>query len=117
MGTGSGLARLGLLRSLLGQSRLAARLLREPAVPGLLKGVPALAAVYLIWPIDLIPDLLPVLGQLDDVGVILAGLQAFVHLCPDAAAAFHRAAIAAGRRYSPMPPQRDQVIDAEFRPQ
>ena len=117
MGTGSGLARLGLLRSLLDQARLAARLLREPVVPGLLKGVPVLAAAYLIWPIDLIPDLLPVLGQLDDVGVILAGLQAFIHLCPDAATAFHRAAIAAGKRYSPMPPQRGEVIDAEFRPQ
>jgi uncharacterized membrane protein YkvA (DUF1232 family) len=117
MGTGTGLTKLGLLRSLVEQARLAARLLREPAVPSLLKAIPALAATYLIWPIDAIPDLLPVLGQLDDLGVILAGLQAFIHLCPDAAAAFHRAAIAAGRPYSRMPPQGGEVIDAEFRPQ
>lgn len=114
MGT-SPSTRLGLVRTLLSQARLAVRLLREPAVPGLLKLVPAAAAAYLIWPLDIVPDLLPVVGQLDDLGVILAGVQAFIHLCPDAPAAFHRAALAAGRKFSPMPPQRGEVIDAEFR--
>ena len=111
---GSWLEKPGLLRTLLAQSRLAFRLIREPAVPLLAKSVPALAAVYLIWPLDFLPDLLPVLGQLDDLGVVLAALELFLRFCPDAPAAFHRAALAAGRRYSPMPAQ-SVVIDAEFR--
>ena len=108
--------RLGLVRTLLSEARLAARLLREPSVPGLLKLIPVAAAGYLIWPIDIVPDLLPVVGQLDDLGVILAGVQAFIHLSPDAVCAFHRAALAAGRKFSPMPREPDAaVIDAEFR--
>lgn len=77
-------AKLGLVRTLLSEARLAVRLLREPAVPGLLKLVPAAAAAYLIWPLDILPDLLPVVGQLDDLGVILAGVQGFIYLCPEA---------------------------------
>ena len=107
--------RLGLVRTLMSEARLAVRLLREPAVPGLLKLVPAAAAAYLIWPLDIVPDLLPGIGQLDDLGVILAGVQAFIHLCPQAPAAFHRAAVAAGRKFSPMPREQDGFIDAEFR--
>ena len=108
-------ANLGLVRTLLSEARLAVRLLREPAVPGLLKLVPAAAAAYLIWPLDIVPDLLPVVGQLDDLGVVLAGVQAFIYLCPDAPAAFHRAALAARRKFSPMPREQNGFIDAEFR--
>jgi uncharacterized membrane protein YkvA (DUF1232 family) len=111
---GSWLEKPGLLRTLLAQARLAFRLLREPAVPLLAKAVPALAAIYLIWPLDVLPDIFPVLGQLDDLGVLLAALETFLWLCPAAPAAHHREALAAGRAYSPMPAQ-DGVIDAEFR--
>ena len=112
--SGSWLEKPGLLRTLVAQSRLAFRLIREPAVPLLAKSVPALAAVYLIWPLDFLPDLLPVLGQLDDLGVVLAALEIFLRLCPDMPATFHREALAAGRRFSTMPAQ-GSVIDAEFR--
>ena len=111
---GSWLAKPGLLRGLLTQARLAVRLMREPAVPLLPKAVPVLAVAYLIWPLDFLPDIFPVIGQLDDVGVILGGLELFLRLCPDAPAAFHRAAVGAGRRFSAMPAQ-GTVIDAEFR--
>jgi uncharacterized membrane protein YkvA (DUF1232 family) len=107
----SWLARPGLL---LAQARLALRLVREPAVPMLVKAIPVLAAVYLVWPLDLVPDIFPALGQLDDVGVVMAGLALFLRLCPDAPAAFHRSALAAGRRFSTMPGQGD-VIDGKFR--
>lgn len=35
-----------------------------------MKALPLLAAVYLISPIDLIPDVVPIIGWLDDVGVL-----------------------------------------------
>ena len=108
------MAKPGLLRALLALARLALRLIREPAVPVLAKAVPALAVVYLIWPLDFLPDIFPVLGQLDDLGVVLAALQTFLWLCPGAPAAFHREALAAGRGYSPMPAQ-SGFIDAECR--
>jgi uncharacterized membrane protein YkvA (DUF1232 family) len=110
---GSWLVKPVLLRTLLDQVRLALRLIREPAVPTMIKAVPVLGGAYLIWPIDILPDLLPVLGQLDDIGVVVASLALFLRLCPDALVAFHRNAMAAGRKYSPMQGQaRD--IDAEF---
>ena len=66
------------------------------------------------WTRDAVPDLIPVLGQLDDLGFVVFALEMFVRLCPAAAVAFHRAALTGGRRYGPMP-QADEVIDAEFR--
>jgi uncharacterized membrane protein YkvA (DUF1232 family) len=102
------------LRLLLGQARLAIRLFREPKVPASLKVLPVLAGLYVISPIDLVPDFLPGLGQLDDLGVIIAALELFVRLCPSGAQAFHRDAITQQRPYAPMS-STDDVIEAEWR--
>lgn len=110
----SWLRRPGLLRMLFSQVRLAGRLLREPRVSLRVKAAPLLAALYLVSPLDVLPDFLPVLGQVDDLTLILVALAAFLRLCPAAAVAFHRAAIAEGKPYMPMSPT-DDVIDAEWR--
>ena len=99
---------------LFSQVRLAIRLLRDPRVPLLIKALPVLAGLYLISPFDLVPDVLPFLGQLDDLGVILIALEVFLRLCPVEAVAFHRGAIVQGRRYGPMSPD-EAFIDAEWR--
>jgi len=44
-------------------------MLRNPAAPGISKIAALLAAIYIISPVDLVPDVLPILGWLDD-GVI-----------------------------------------------
>lgn len=44
-------------------------MLRNPASPGISKLVALLAVVYIISPIDLVPDVIPILGWLDD-GVV-----------------------------------------------
>ena len=83
-------------------------------MPLLTKGVLLLGAVYVIDPLDLLPDVLPIIGELDDLTLIVVALIVFLRLCPAGAVAFHRAAIDQGRRYSPMGPG-DGFIDAEFR--
>jgi uncharacterized membrane protein YkvA (DUF1232 family) len=109
-GTRSWLTTPALLRTLFVQMRVAFRLMREPAVPLLVRLLPLLAAIYLVFPLDFIPDVLPGLGQLDDLGVVALALELFLKLCPPRAKAFHEAALARGQRYSPMPGSAD-IID------
>jgi uncharacterized membrane protein YkvA (DUF1232 family) len=47
--------------------RLLVRLARDPRVAAADKAVMAAAVAYTLTPIDLIPDFIPVLGQLDDL--------------------------------------------------
>ena len=108
------LFRPGLMRRLLTNARLAIRLLREPRVLWLIKVLPLLAVLYVISPIDLAPDVLPLIGQIDDLAIVLVALEVFLRLCPPAATAFHQAVIARGQRYSPMSAAHD-IIDAEWR--
>ncbi len=35
------------------------------------KFLPWLSLLYLIWPVDLVPDVIPLLGQLDDITMII----------------------------------------------
>ena len=83
-------------------------------MPLLVKAVPGLAVLYLVSPLDIVPDIVPVLGQLDDLAFALAALEGFFRLCPSPLVAFHRAALARGSAYTPMPAAAD-VIDAEWR--
>jgi uncharacterized membrane protein YkvA (DUF1232 family) len=53
------------------------RLLADPRVPARWKVASGFALVYLAFPFDLVPDFIPVLGQLDDaivVALVLRGL-------------------------------------------
>ena len=106
-----------LIRSVYSNARLATRLVREPRVPALLKALPIVGLAYVISPIDLIPDLIPLLGQVDDLSLILMAIEAFKRLSPNHVVAHHEADIAQGRRYQPMttPPKPGEYIDAEFR--
>jgi uncharacterized membrane protein YkvA (DUF1232 family) len=62
--------------------RLAARLARNPRVP-LRARLPLLGLLlYLAMPLDIIPDFIPVIGQLDDL--LIAGIAVwwFLRVCP-----------------------------------
>jgi uncharacterized membrane protein YkvA (DUF1232 family) len=48
------------------------RLLRDPRVPRSSKALVALLVAYMVMPFDLILDVIPVIGQLDDI--VFAGL-------------------------------------------
>jgi len=106
--------RPSLMGTLFAELRLAWRLMREPRVSLVAKVLPVLAVLYVLSPLDFIPDVVPVLGQLDDVGILILSVKLFLRVCPSAAASFHAEAITAGRRFAPMTPA-DVVIDATYR--
>jgi uncharacterized membrane protein YkvA (DUF1232 family) len=106
--------RLGLVRSIIADTRLAARLVRDRRIPGLLKAVPVAAVLYMLSPLDIVPDFLAGFGQLDDAGVMILALKMFIRICPAPLVAFHRDEIARRRPYS-SPTPGDEIIDAEFR--
>jgi uncharacterized membrane protein YkvA (DUF1232 family) len=51
------------------------RLRRDPRVPRRAKLVIALAGLWLLSPIDLVPEFLPVIGPLDDLVVVALALR------------------------------------------
>jgi uncharacterized membrane protein YkvA (DUF1232 family) len=106
--------RPSVLSGLFSELRLAWRLMKEPRVPAFVKALPVLALGYVLSPLDFIPDVMPFLGQIDDIGIMVLSLKIFLKLCPAAVQLHHAAAITSGRRYAPMSPA-DVVIDASFR--
>ena len=64
------------------QFRLAWRLFWDERVPLWTKIIPPVALGYVLFPFDIITDLAPGVGQLDDIAVVLIGLQLFVELSP-----------------------------------
>lgn len=62
--------------------RLYWRLFRDPRVSVLAKALLVATLAYVVWPLDIIPDFLPVIGEMDDLGIVIAGLWLFIRLCP-----------------------------------
>jgi uncharacterized membrane protein YkvA (DUF1232 family) len=90
--------------------RLILRLLGDGRVSAWLKIIPVVGLLYLVSPLDLIPDIaLPVIGELDDAAVLWLSNYLFVELCPPAIVQEHVAALT-GRR-GPAPT--DDIVDAE----
>ena len=55
--------------------KLYARLVRDPRVP-LRARLLALATLgYTVSPVDLVPDIIPLLGQVDDIVIVASGLR------------------------------------------
>jgi uncharacterized membrane protein YkvA (DUF1232 family) len=94
-----------MIRAIFDQIRLTWRLLRDRRVPLWTKAIPVAAITYVLSPLDLIPDFLIVLGQLDDLGILLGAMRLFEAVVPAYLVAEHRAVIA--RRDKPL-----EVVDA-----
>lgn len=70
-----------LLRALPDVARLIARLVGDPVLPRAAKVALGAAAVYLLSPIDLLPDFIPLVGYVDDLllaAVVLDGILNWV---------------------------------------
>ena len=73
--------------------RLTWRLLRDRQVPFAAKLVPLGMVAYILFPIDFIPDIWWGPGQLDDLALLLLGVQIFIALVPRGIVQRHRDAM------------------------
>jgi uncharacterized membrane protein YkvA (DUF1232 family) len=63
-------------------ARLVWGLGRDPRVPVGLKALLLAAVAYVLTPLDLVPDALPILGQADDLTILLLVLDLFIQNAP-----------------------------------
>ncbi|MCS7259860.1 MAG: DUF1232 domain-containing protein [Anaerolineae bacterium] len=73
---------VALLTRLLREIFLIVRLMFDHRVPLWVKFIPLLTVLYILSPIDLSPDPILGLGQLDDTLTLLIALNLFLALCP-----------------------------------
>lgn len=58
-------------------------LLRDPRVPRRPKIVAGVVLAYVVSPIDVLPDAIPLLGRLDDVVLVAASVELLMEAAPD----------------------------------
>ena len=58
------------------------RLSRDPRVPARTKATLVVLTAYLASPVDLIPDFLPGIGQVDDIVIVAFGLDQMLNRVP-----------------------------------
>ena len=100
----------GFFREVWQQARLVYYLLRDPAVPFYLKLLPFAAVIYLLWPIDIIADFVPVLGQLDDLTALLVSSKVFIELAPPQVVTRYMAQIRMADGFDPENEVNEKII-------
>ena len=105
----------GVLTEIMRNAQLAWHLLTDRRVNLLLKLIiPGLMLGYLIFPVDLLPDFIPVLGQLDDLAILALGIKLFIELSPKDIVRVYRGE--ASSTSSPVEPNgNEDTIDADYR--
>lgn len=86
------------------------RLMLDGRVPALPKLIVPLVALYVLSPLDVVPDVLLVLGQLDDIALLFFGTKLFINLCPPDVVMEHRRALGGGREFTA-----DDYVDGSYR--
>ncbi len=70
------------VRQLPAYARLIPRLLMDRRTPISAKMLLVAAAVYVVSPLDFVPDFLPVLGEMDDLAILLFAGSRFLSMIP-----------------------------------
>lgn len=102
----------GALAQFLRTLQLVWRLLLDPRVPIFPKLIIPVAVLYVLSPIDLVPDLILGLGQIDDIAIVFLGIRLFIDFCPPAIVQEHRLALAGLTR---PPSNSEDVIEGTFK--
>ena len=92
------------------------RLMLDRRVPLRLKLIIPAAVLYLILPIDLLPDIFPILGHTDDLIVIILALASFLLMTPRSVLQEYltgRPADSSADTGGPEP--RENVIEGQYR--
>ncbi len=113
------------IREIVQQAKLAYYLMLDPRVNPLTKLIPIAALAYLVMPVDISPDFVPVLGQIDDVGILMLGLRFFFEFAPPEVVHEHLKRLAqkvgANWNVTDTPPpaspptEGNNVVDGKFR--
>ena len=109
---------LMLLLNFTGVPRLVMRLMTDRRVPLGVKSILPATIIYLISPIDLIPEnILPLFGRIDDAIVLFLGLALFLGLSPRDVVLEHlrNRGAPSGVRGSDAQKSNEKVIDGEYR--
>jgi uncharacterized membrane protein YkvA (DUF1232 family) len=64
-------------------AKLAFRVVRDDRIPKWIRGGLIATAAYLVLPFDLIPDRIPVIGQMDDLLVVTLGVRTLLRRVPE----------------------------------
>ncbi|MCS6993897.1 MAG: YkvA family protein [Anaerolineales bacterium] len=97
------------------RTRLILRLMGDGRVNFLLKLLPIGALVYLISPLDFIPNAIaPIIGTADDIAIVWAGLYLFLEMCPPGVVREHLQDLLGGEITPAVRPSEEgEVIDGE----
>ncbi len=99
------------LRSLWRELRLAWALFNDPRVPTWSKVlIPALWGIYFLFPLDILPDVIPVLGEVDDLMLLLLMVRLFINLSPPEVVRDVEARLS-GKKRTPDP----DIIEGSYR--
>lgn len=76
--------------------RLARAMARDRRIPLAIRAIPPALVLYLAMPLDIVPDFIPVLGQLDDVIIVALGVVLLLRFTPRQVLEEHLTAMEAG---------------------
>ena len=80
---------VNVIRNFIIQVRLTWKLLRDSRVPLWVKGTFLASVAYIVSPLDFVPDAIPLLGQIDDLGVLAIGMKLLMEMSPAEVVAEH----------------------------
>ncbi len=103
----------GVIAQMVRTLQLVWRLLNDSRVSTFPKLIIPAAFVYVLSPIDFLPDVILGLGQLDDIGVIMLAVAMFVEFCPRPIVEEHRRALDFDGQ--PPPDDSENVVDGSYR--
>ena len=99
----------GVMREFVIRLKLIARLMGDSRVNVLLKALPLVSIVYLVFPFDLV-SVIPGVAALDDIAIVSLANYLFVELCPPGVVQEHLKSLAGNLDSAP---DSNDVVDAE----